>query len=59
VHDGVWFSADTATGPWRVTGKSRRRSIRFRPARPAYRVTHVVVEDDYEDWAVFATNGRL
>jgi hypothetical protein len=54
-HDGVWFSGDTATGPWRVTGTIPAAIYQIPPSSPAYRVTHVVVEDDYEDWAVFAT----
>ena len=54
-HDGVWFSADTATGPWRVTGTIPAAIYQIPPSSPAYRVTNVVVEDDYEDWAVFAT----
>jgi hypothetical protein len=53
--DAVWFSASTANGPWRVTGEIPRAIYRIPPSSPAYRVTHVVVEDDYEDWTTFAT----
>jgi hypothetical protein len=53
--DGVWFSASAARGPWRVTGEIPAAIYQIPPSSPAYRVTHVVVEDDYEDWTTFAT----
>jgi len=53
--DGVWFSASAARGPWRVTGEIPAAIYQIPPSSPAYRMTHVVVEDDYEDWTTFAT----
>jgi hypothetical protein len=53
--DGVWFSGSTATGPWSVTGTIPASMYQIPPSSPAYRVTHVVVEDDYDTWTVFGT----
>jgi hypothetical protein len=53
--DGVWFSAQTARGPWQVTGAIPTAIYQIPPSSPAYRVTHVIVQDDYGDWTVFST----
>jgi len=53
--DGVWFVANAATGPWKVTGTVPDEMRTIPPSSPAYRVAHVLVEGDDDDWTVFAT----
>ena len=52
--DGVWFAATAPTGAWRVTGDIPLSVYDIPPASPLYRVTHVTVKEDYDDWIVFS-----
>src|SRR6185436_15684380 len=52
---GVWFMAHAATGPWEVTGSVPSQIYEIPISSPSHHVTYVTVEDDDDDWVVFAT----
>jgi hypothetical protein len=52
---GVWFMARTPTGPWEVTGSVPQQIYEIPVSSPAHSVTYVTVEDDDDDWVVYAT----
>jgi hypothetical protein len=52
---GVWFVSRTATGPWEVTGSVPQAIYEIPVSSPAHHVTYVTVEDQGDDWVVFAT----
>ncbi|HEY6359603.1 MAG TPA: hypothetical protein VIX63_00795 [Vicinamibacterales bacterium] len=52
---GVWFMARTPTGPWEVTGSVPQQIYEIPVSSPAHNVTYVTVEDDDDEWVVFAT----
>jgi len=52
---GVWFMARAATGPWEVTGSVPSQIYEIPVSSPSHHVTYVTVEDDDDDWVVFAT----
>jgi hypothetical protein len=52
---GVWFVSSTATGPWEVTGSVPQAIYEIPVSSPSHHVTYVTVEDDDDDWVVFAT----
>jgi hypothetical protein len=52
---GVWFMAHAATGPWEVTGSVPQQIYEIPISSPSHHVTYVTVEDDDDDWVVFAT----
>jgi len=52
---GVWFMARAATGPWEVTGSVPSQIYEIPISSPSHHVTYVTVEDDDDDWVVFAT----
>ena len=52
---GVWFMARAATGPWEVTGTVPQEIYEIPVSSPSHHVTYVTVEDDDDDWVVFAT----
>ena len=52
---GVWFVSRTATGPWEVTGSVPQAIYEIPVSSPAHHVTYVTVEDDDDDWVVYAT----
>jgi hypothetical protein len=45
----------TPTGPWEVTGSVPEQIYEIPVSSPAHSVTYVTIEDDDDDWAVFAT----
>jgi hypothetical protein len=52
---GVWFMANSATGPWAVTGTVPQQIYQIPVSSPAYPVTYVTVEQTTPDAVVFAT----
>ena len=52
---GVWFMSRSATGPWQATGTVPKEIYEIPVSSPAHNVTYVTVEDDDDDWAVYAT----
>ena len=52
---GVWFVSRAATGPWEVTGSVPQQVYEIPISSPSHHVTYVTVEDDDDDWVVFAT----
>jgi hypothetical protein len=52
---GVWFMARTPNGPWEVTGTVPKEVYEIPVSSPAHHVTYVTVEDDDDDWVVYAT----
>ena len=52
---GVWFVSRTPSGPWEVTGSVPQQIYEIPVSSPAHNVTYVTVEDDDDEWAVFAT----
>ena len=52
---GVWFTSTTASGPWEVTGSVPQEIYEIPVSSPAHHVTYVTVEDDEDDWVVFAS----
>jgi hypothetical protein len=52
---GVWFMGRSPNGPWEVTGSVPGQIYEIPISSPAHSVTYVTVEDDDDDWVVFAT----
>ena len=52
---GVWFMSKSASGPWDVTGSVPQQIYEIPVSSPAHTVTYVTVEDDDDDWVVFAS----
>ena len=52
---GVWFMGRTPSGPWEVTGSVPQEIYEIPVSSPAHHVTYVTVEDDDDDWVVYAT----
>ena len=52
---GVWFMSKSASGPWDVTGSVPKEIYEIPVSSPAHNVTYVTVEDDDDDWVVFAS----
>jgi hypothetical protein len=53
--EGVWFMGRSPNGPWSVTGSVPGQIYEIPVSSPAHSVTYVTVEDDDDDWVVFAT----
>jgi hypothetical protein len=51
---GVWFVASAPSGPWEVTGAVPQQIYEIPVESPAHHVTYVTVEDDDDEWVVFA-----
>jgi hypothetical protein len=52
---GVWFMARAPGGPWEVTGSIPKQIYEIPVSSPAHNVTYVTVEDDDDEWVVYAT----
>src|SRR5687768_1579147 len=52
---GVWFVSNTASGPWEVTGSVPSEIYQIPVSSSSHHVTYVTVEDDDDEWVVFAT----
>ena len=54
---GVWFMAQSASGPWQVTDSVPQQIYEIPASSPAHHVTYVtVVEDDDDDeWVTYAS----
>ena len=52
---GVWFMSKSASGPWEVTGSVPQEIYEIPVSSPSHHVTYVTVEDDDDDWVVFAS----
>jgi hypothetical protein len=52
---GVWFLSRTPSGPWEVTGSVPQQIYEIPISSPAHNVTYVTVQDDDDEWVVFAT----
>ena len=52
---GVWFMSRMPTGPWEVTGSVPSQIFEIPVSSPSHHVTYVTVEDDDDEWVVFAT----
>jgi hypothetical protein len=54
-HQGVWFVAASASGPWEVASSVPSQIYAIPVSSPAHHVTYVTVEEDDDDeWLVFA-----
>jgi hypothetical protein len=53
--DGVWFVSRSASGPWEVTGSVPQEIYQIPISSPSHHVTYVTVEDDDDDWVVYAS----
>ena len=51
---GVWFASRSASGPWEVTGTVPKEIYEIPVSSPAHNVTYVTVEDDDDEWVVYA-----
>jgi hypothetical protein len=51
---GVWFMSKSSSGPWEVTGSVPKEIYEIPVSSPAHNVTYVTVEDDDDEWVVFA-----
>ena len=51
---GVWFTSKNATGPWEVAGTVPAEIYKIPVSSPSYHVTYVTVEDNSDDWVVYA-----
>jgi hypothetical protein len=51
---GVWFQSKNATGPWEVAGTVPAEIYKIPVSSPSYHVTYVTVEDNSDDWVVYA-----
>ena len=57
---GVWFTSNSAKGPWTITGSVPGEIYEIPVSSPAYSVTYVTVEKDDnndDDWVTFAAYG--
>jgi hypothetical protein len=54
---GVWFVSRTPTGPWEVTGSIPPQIYSIPVSSPSHHVTYVTVEEDDDDWVVYAAAG--
>ena len=52
---GVWFKSSTASGPWEVTGDVPQQIYEIPVSSPSHHVTYVTVEDDDDEWVVYAS----
>ena len=52
---GVWFMSKAAAGPWEVTGEVPKQIYEIPVSSPSHSVTYVTVEDNSDDWVVFAS----
>jgi hypothetical protein len=52
---GVWFKSNSPNGPWDVTGSVPKEIYQIPMSSPVHNVTYVTVQEDQDDWAVFAT----
>lgn len=60
VKDGVWFVADSATGPWTVADKIPPEIYDIPPSSPVYNVTYVKVYEADDDSVTYGyTAGYL
>ena len=54
-HQGVWFTGNSASGPWEVAESVPEQIYQIPVSSPAHHVTYVTIEeDDDDDWVVFA-----
>ena len=56
-YQGVWFMANSATGPWTLATSVPQDIYKIPPSSPSYPVTYVTVaddDDDDDDWVTFA-----
>jgi hypothetical protein len=54
---GVWFTANTAKGPWNIAGSVPGEIYKIPASSPAHSVTYVTVEpddDSDDDWITYA-----
>jgi hypothetical protein len=53
-YQGVWFFGKSATGPWEVASSVPEQIYQIPPSSPSYHVTYVTVEENNDDWVVYA-----
>src|SRR3954464_1520605 len=53
--EGVWFVSKSPSGPWEVTGQVPSQIYEIPPSSPSYPVTQVIVVENNNDAAVYAT----
>jgi hypothetical protein len=51
---GVWFMGRSPRGPWEATGSVPGTIYEIPISSPSHSVTYVTVEDDNDEWVVFA-----
>jgi hypothetical protein len=54
-YQGVWFVSNTASGPWEVTGSVPSEIYQIPVSSSSHHVTYVTVEDDDDEWVMFAS----
>jgi hypothetical protein len=56
-YQGVWFSSNSATGPWALAESVPKDIYQIPPSSPSYPVTYVTVQDDDDDddWVTYAS----
>jgi hypothetical protein len=53
-YQGVWFTGQSASGPWEVASSVPEQIYQIPVSSPAQHVTYVTVEDNDDDWVTFA-----
>ena len=53
-YQGVWFVGTSDTGPWQVASIVPEDIYKIPVSSPAHHVTYVTVEDNDDDWVVYA-----
>ncbi len=51
---GVWFMSRSANGPWEVASSIPQQIYTIPASSPSHHVTYVTVEDNDDEWAMFA-----
>jgi hypothetical protein len=56
-YQGIWFTSNTAKGPWAVANFVPEEIYKIPPSSPVHNVTYVTVEkddDDDDEWVTYA-----
>jgi hypothetical protein len=53
-YQGVWFVGSSASGPWEVASSVPQEIYQIPPSSPSHHVTYVTIEEDNDDWVVYA-----
>ena len=53
-YQGVWFFSAAASGPWEVATMVPQEIYQIPVSSPSHHVTYVTIEEDDDDWVVYA-----